>query len=100
MSTANQAARAYLRILRPISEAMDMAAIADAGFDGGEWSDAASDRMFEDEECRVLDLVANRFGITQSDLVNAIYESSARNDEEWSRHVLHPDYQRVAKGEI
>jgi hypothetical protein len=77
------AVRAYQRIMRPITEAMDMAAAMDAEFDGGEWSSSAHDRLFEDEEARVIDLVTNRFGIERHELMNALYAHTNREYSEW-----------------
>jgi hypothetical protein len=83
------AVRAYQRIMRPITQAMDMAAAMDAGFDAGEWSASAHDRMFEDEEARVIDVVTSRFGIDRRDLMNAIYAHSTREYHEWCERGGH-----------
>jgi hypothetical protein len=64
------AVRAFRRIMVPISDSHDEAARWDAGFDGGEFSGPAHDRMLEEEYQRVLEIVAGRFGIEPADLEN------------------------------
>lgn len=79
---AKQAARAFNRIMAPITAVMAEAAHADAWFDGGEWSSSAHDRLYEDEEQRVLQLVADRFGIGLGVLCHQLQENDYRGHDE------------------
>jgi hypothetical protein len=63
-----QAVRAFNRIWEPISESIELAADADAGFDAGEWSGDHHAKRLADEFYRVMELVAGRFGLTRQEL--------------------------------
>jgi len=62
------AIRAFRRVWAPIAVQLDIASAADAQFDGGEWSDAASARTEERVHAEALARVAARFGLTAAEL--------------------------------
>jgi hypothetical protein len=73
------AVRAFNRVWRPISDRLEMAADADAGFDAGEFSGKFHGDLMGREFFRCLDLVATRFGITGNQLWYATEAASQEN---------------------
>jgi hypothetical protein len=66
-----QAVRAFARIIEPINASHDECIEADAGFDAGEFSGPAHDRMLMEEYERVAAVVAPRFGLDADLLLHA-----------------------------
>lgn len=80
-----QAVRA-LRKLREVNsekfQAMEEFHECDRHFDAGEWSDRFHGEMMEEEEDRMIKIVADRFGFGVMELRNL---ERAADDEEWVR---------------
>lgn len=72
-SQVKYAIRAAHRVLRPILESCEQGRAADAGFDGGEFSGPAHDRLEMDERTEALQRVGARFGLTADDLEHAMW---------------------------
>lgn len=70
------AVRAFRRAMRPVREARALAAWADRGFDGGEWSDALHDEAGMAEERAMAAAIAPRFGLSADGLLDH-YEEAA-----------------------
>lgn len=66
--TATQAVRAVDRLLRPSREANELGRIADAGFDGGEFSGPWHNQKEYEEEQHALHLVSARMNIPVSEI--------------------------------
>jgi hypothetical protein len=78
-----QAIRAFNKVWGPKADALAVAAQADAGFDGGEFSGPAygyiTVRVFEE----TLAAVAERFGLTAAELDNAIQQYERDQQQRW-----------------
>jgi hypothetical protein len=64
MSNVKLARRAFTRVWAPIAERLNEGADCDAQFDGGEWSRAFNDDIWQRQYLKCLERVAPRFGIT------------------------------------
>lgn len=71
-SMLKMAIRACVRLLDLNSEGWEEAEAADAQWDGGEWSGPAHANMHQEEEERVVKLVACRFDISAFQLGEAL----------------------------
>lgn len=57
------AGRAYNRVLSQLTEGWEQAWKADRHHDGGEWSDAAWDKNFDEASEKAAKIVGERFGL-------------------------------------
>lgn len=67
------AVRAFLRVIEPSARVQDLAAHADAQFDGGEWSAAWHDLAWDRERERVAQAVGARYGLTSGQLLCEVF---------------------------
>lgn len=89
--THKQMARTFNRIMDPIEAHINEASYWDAGFDGGEFSSSAWDEVSRKEYDRVLQLCADKFGVTVDQLqeyVDTYYHESYRR---WWEAVIDDD---------
>lgn len=82
--TTLQAVRAFARVWAPLGAALDEAARADRGFDGGEWSGPAHADAWMSSYEAALHRVAARYGLTALALGNAV---QAHHHDEHCRHM-------------
>lgn len=72
MPTMMTAVRTANRLIQRHYEAQAPAIQADMQFDGGEWSGPAWSAEMAQTEDRLVDLVAERFGVSSEDLFNCL----------------------------
>jgi len=78
MSTLRQAARAFLTLWERKTAGEDLAAEADAKFDGGEFSGPARERRIHDEYQATCQYVAARMGYSELELYGEVCDMDAR----------------------
>jgi hypothetical protein len=86
-TTQKHAVRAFAHIFNKTAELAEIAASADAGFDGGEWSRGWHCTQIEIAHDDILQYVAQRFGITADELYCAVNEMEMVNELHFLRAI-------------